>query len=71
MQPLKRPWRNTGGTQWLRLGVACDLADAAAAYLAGRNGTVPKHAAIMAGGTAIAAAGLGVAALTQGEPATV
>ena len=52
-------------TQWLRLGVACDLADAAAAYLAGRNGTVPKHAAILAGGTALAAAGMGVAALNQ------
>lgn len=58
-------------SQWLRLGLACDLADAAAAYLAGRNGTVPKHAAIMAGGTAIAAVGLGLAALSQGEPATV
>src|SRR6185503_11457591 len=58
-------------TQWLRLGVACDLADAAAAYLAGRNGTVPKHAAVLAGGTALAAAGMGVAALSQGEPATV
>jgi len=51
--------------QWLRLGLACDLADAAAAYLAGRNGTVPKHAAILAGGTALAAAGMGVAALNQ------
>src|SRR3954468_22264232 len=58
-------------TQWLRLGVACDLADAAAAYLAGRNGTVPRHAAVLAGGTPIAAAGLGVAALTQGEQPTV
>lgn len=55
-------------TQWLRLGVACDLADAAAAYLAGRNGTVPKHAAILAGGTALAAAGMGVAALNQPSP---
>jgi hypothetical protein len=51
--------------QWLRLGLACDLADAAAAYLAGRNGTIPKHAAILAGGTALAAAGMGVAALNQ------
>src|SRR3954451_23997973 len=52
-------------TQWLRLGVACDLADAAAAYLAGRNGTVPRHAAVLAGGTAPAAAGMGVAGLPQ------
>jgi|SRR5947209_2327375 len=57
--------------KWLQLGVACDLADAAAAYLAGRNGTLPRHAAVMAGGTAIAAAGLGVAALSRSEPATV
>src|SRR3954454_22670767 len=35
--------------QWLRLVLPCALADAAAAYLAGRNGTIPKHAAIMAG----------------------
>src|SRR3954470_14376292 len=42
-------------TQWLRLGLACDAADAAAAFLAARNGTVPKHAAILAGGTALAA----------------
>src|SRR3954447_9287679 len=58
-------------TQWLRLGLACDLADAAAAYLAGRNGTIPKHAAIMAGGTALAAAGMGVAALNQSNAPTV
>src|SRR3954467_10192408 len=58
-------------TQWLRLGLACDLADAGAAYLAGRNGTVPKHAAILAGGTALAAAGMGVAALNHAEAPTV
>src|SRR3954449_4120655 len=58
-------------TQWLRLGVACDLADAAAAYLAGRNGTIPKHAAILAGGTALAAAGMGFAALNQPSAPTV
>jgi hypothetical protein len=52
-------------TQWLRLGLACDLADAGAAFLAGRSGTIPKHAAILAGGTALAAAGMGVAALNQ------
>ena len=58
-------------TQWLRLGVACDVADAAAAYLAGRNGTLPKHAAILAGGTAVAAAGMGVAALQRADAPTV
>jgi hypothetical protein len=54
-------------TQWVRLGLACDLADAAAAYLAGRNGTIPRHSAIMSGATALAAAGIGVAALNQSE----
>src|SRR3954468_5401202 len=54
-------------TQWLRLGIACALADAAAAVLAARNGTLPKPAAVMAGGTAIAAAGLGVAAMRQSQ----
>src|SRR4051812_43581936 len=58
-------------TQWLRLGLACDIADAGAAFLAGRNGTLPKHAAILAGGTALAAAGMGVAALQQAEAPTV
>jgi hypothetical protein len=57
--------------KWLQIGLVCDLADAGAAYLAGRNGTVPKHAAILAGGTALAAAGLGVAALNQSQPGTV
>ncbi|TMM06072.1 MAG: hypothetical protein E6G10_01250 [Actinobacteria bacterium] len=51
--------------RWLQLGLACDLADAAAAYLAGRDGTLPKPAAVMTGGTALAAAGMGVAALGQ------
>src|SRR3954470_19192317 len=55
----------TARTQWLRLGVACDLAAAGAAYLTGRNGSIPKHAAILAGGTAIAAAGMGFAALSS------
>ena len=52
---------------WLQLGVACDLLDAAAAYLARRNGSVPKPAALLAGTTALAAAGLGMAALAGGE----
>jgi hypothetical protein len=52
---------------WWQLGIACDLADAAAAALAARNGTLPKVAAVMAGTTAIAAAGLGVAALATAD----
>src|SRR4051794_30358386 len=56
---------------WLRLGVVCDLADFGAAVLAGRNGTVPKHAAFLAGGTALSAAAMGVAALNQSDAPTV
>ena len=48
---------------WWQVGIACDVADAAAGYLAGRNGSLPKHAAVMVTGTALVAAGLGAAAL--------
>jgi hypothetical protein len=59
----------TGGTPptarkvWWQVGIACDLLDAGAAYLAQRNGSIPRSAAVMAGATALAAAGLGAAAL--------
>ena len=33
--------------QWLRLGVACDLADAAAGVLAGKTGALPKRATVL------------------------
>lgn len=52
--------------QWLRIGIGCDLADAAAGVLAGRQGQLPPRAAVMVTATAILAAGLGVVAL-QGE----
>src|SRR5947208_8106461 len=42
--------------QWLRLGVACDLADAAAGVLAGRSGSLPKRATLLVTATALAAA---------------
>lgn len=32
--------------QWLRLGIACDLADAAAGVLAGLRGELPKRATV-------------------------
>ena len=48
---------------WLQLGVVCDLADAADAGLASRNGTLPKSAAVMSGTVALLAAGMGAAAL--------
>jgi hypothetical protein len=52
--------------QWLRLGIACDLADAAAGFLAGRRGELPKLATVLVTATALSAAALGVVAL-QGE----
>lgn len=55
--------------QWLRIGIACDLADAAAGLIAGRRGELPTGATVLVTGTALAAAGLGIAAL-QGEHST-
>src|SRR3954453_12892700 len=51
--------------QWIQLGMVCDLADAGAAYLAGRNGTLPRPAAVLAGGTALSAVAMGAAALAR------
>ena len=54
--------------QWLKVGIACDLADALAGIFAGRRGELPGFATVLVTGTALAAAALGVAAL-QGEQA--
>lgn len=48
---------------WWQIGIACDVADAIAAYLGARNGSLSRFTAVTAGGTAIVAAGLGVAAM--------
>jgi hypothetical protein len=53
---------------WLRIGIACDLADAVAGVLAGRRGELPKRATFLVTATALIAAGLGMSAL-QGESA--
>jgi hypothetical protein len=53
-------------SQWLRIGIACDLADAGAGLLAGRRGELPTRAAVLVTATALVAAALGVVAL-QGE----
>jgi hypothetical protein len=53
--------------RWIQLGMACDLADAAAGYIAGRTGVLPKPAAVMVTGVALLAAGLGAAALAAGD----
>ena len=49
--------------QWLRIGVACDLADAAAGVLAGRAGELPRRATVLVTATALAAAAMGIAAM--------
>jgi hypothetical protein len=52
---------------WLQLGILVDGMDAAAAALAARNGSLPKHAAVMSGVLALGAVALGVAALAQAD----
>lgn len=61
--------QSTGSSKRLawQVGIACDLADAAAAWLGGRDGSLPKSTVVLAGGTALVAAGLGIAALQAGE----
>ena len=51
--------------QWLQIGIACDLADAVAGLLAGRDGELPTPTAVLVTGTALMAAGLGIAALQE------
>jgi hypothetical protein len=51
--------------RWVQLGIACDLADAAAGFIALRTGVLPKPAAIMVTGVALVAAGMGAAALAS------
>jgi hypothetical protein len=48
---------------WLQLGVACDLADAVAGLIAGRNGSLSPLATVLVTVPAVAAAGLGAKAL--------
>jgi hypothetical protein len=49
--------------QWLRFAMACDLADAAAAFIGARNGSLSKLTGVLAGGTALGAAALSAQAL--------
>lgn len=53
--------------QWLQAGIACDALDTVAAVIAGRNGSLAKPYAILAGGVAAAATVMGIAALAS-EP---
>ena len=52
--------------QWLRLGLACDVADTADAVLGRRGGYLSPAATVLVGGAAVSAAVLGAQAL-QGE----
>jgi hypothetical protein len=53
-----------GGQLWWQLGVICDLGDAWAALLGLRAG-LPKRGGIMSAATALAAAGMGIAAMNS------
>lgn len=55
--------------RWLRIGIACDLADAVAGLLAGRRGELPKRATMLVTATALGAAAMGIAALQGQQPA--
>jgi hypothetical protein len=55
--------------KWLKIGIACDLADAVAGILSGRSGELPTATAVLVTATALTAAALGVAVL-QSEPAS-
>ena len=48
---------------WLKLGIACDAFDVAAAALGRRDGSLSPFTTVLVGGVAVAALGLGVAAL--------
>jgi len=53
--------------QWLRAGLACDVADALAGIAGGRRGYLSKLTSVLVTGTALGAAALGGAALGDGE----
>jgi hypothetical protein len=48
---------------WLRIGIACDLADAAAGVFAGRRGELNTRTTVLVTATALVAAALGAIAL--------
>jgi hypothetical protein len=56
--------------RWVQLGVACDVADAAAAVLARRSGHIGPFTTVLLTTPAVAAAGLGVVALQAPPPGT-
>jgi hypothetical protein len=52
---------------WLQLGLLCDTADAAAAGIGHRDGYLDGQTAIMLAAPAVAAVGMGAAALGIGD----
>jgi hypothetical protein len=59
--------------QWVRIGIACDAADAAAGVLAGRRGELSTLSTVLVTAPALAGIGLGTALLRDldapaGEP---
>jgi hypothetical protein len=54
-------------SQWLQIGVACDVADVAAGVAAGTRGYLGPVSAALVTATAAGAAALGVAALQAGS----
>ena len=50
---------------WLQAGIACDAADAAASLLGRRNGTLSTFTGVGTAVIALAAVGMGVAALQE------
>jgi len=55
--------RGASRAQWLKIGIACDVADALAGVFAGRRGELPAYASVLVTSTALGAAALGIAAL--------
>jgi hypothetical protein len=56
-----------GRRLWLRLGIMCDVADAVAGLLAGRNGELSKLSTALVTAPALMGIGMGVAALQATE----
>lgn len=55
--------RGASRAQWLKIGIACDVADALAGVFAGRRGELPAYASVLVTSTALGAVALGIAAL--------
>jgi hypothetical protein len=55
-------------TRWLQAGIACDVADAVAAILAGRSGQLSKFSSALITLTGLSGAASGVVALLSKQP---